>query len=399
MALVFVPPFKLAASDSIVPRSSSITKIYGNSAFSLSVGGTAAATGQLDVICGSASTIGQIIKAASSQTADLLQTLDSSSNILLKVGSSGFVNYLASNQTQSTAFNVFDSSSTQTISADIGFALFNCGDTFKFTASQGAFSLQQFFRHVATYKNDTSLTGTTVANHWSYINQPTFTADTNAINVCQFNGSAYRDSAIFNRVNGGTMTVGEWNSFQSIPSSGTGVTITNRRGLIITDCTGGTITNHYGLVINDLANAGGTTTQSMRVLGTTGHCRIVPKMMLGSDAAPTSQLQMGAGTFEEKTNALTYASPTSVDATLGNIHTVTTVNATGSVTFNFAAAPRAGVYKFIITNDGTSGKTITFGTSFKPNGTLVGTTSKTAVVTFVSDGTNAWESGRITGLT
>jgi hypothetical protein len=41
---------------------------------------------------------------------------------------------------------------------------------------------------------------------------------------------------------------------------------------------------------------------------------------------------------------------------------------------------------------------VTFNTNFKPNGTLTGTISKTATVDFVYDGTNWYETSRITGL-
>ena len=103
--------------------------------------------------------------------------------------------------------------------------------------------------------------------------------------------------------------------------------------------------------------------------------------------------------FVEKVSALTYASPTTVTVTNGNVFTVTTVDATGSVTFNASGAGTAGQHLyFIITNDGTSGKTITFGTNFKPSGTLVGTTSKTATIEFISDGSSLWEVCRTTGL-
>jgi hypothetical protein len=114
-------------------------------------------------------------------------------------------------------------------------------------------------------------------------------------------------------------------------------------------------------------------------------------------ATTGTSLDVQAGTFAMNRQALTYASPTSVDVTLGNVFTVTTVNATGSVTFNATAGGKAGtVITFIITNDATSAKTITFGTNFKTTATLVGTASKSAVLTFTSDGTSWYESSRVT---
>ncbi len=95
-------------------------------------------------------------------------------------------------------------------------------------------------------------------------------------------------------------------------------------------------------------------------------------------------------------SALTYASPTSVDVTLGNVFTVTTVNATGSVTFNATAGGTAGQrIVFIITNDATSAKTITFGTNFVPNGTLTPSgAGKVATIEFISNGTSFYELAR-----
>lgn len=48
----------------------------------------------------------------------------------------------------------------------------------------------------------------------------------------------------------------------------------------------------------------------------------------------------------------------------------------------------------IITNDGNSSRTITFGTGFKAASTVVGTTSKAATVTFRSNGTYFYEIAR-----
>lgn len=95
-------------------------------------------------------------------------------------------------------------------------------------------------------------------------------------------------------------------------------------------------------------------------------------------------------------SALTYASPTSVDVTLGNVFTVTTVNATGSVTFNATAGGTAGQrIVFIVTNDATSAKTITFGTNFVPNGTLTPSgVNKVATIEFISNGTSFYELAR-----
>lgn len=98
-------------------------------------------------------------------------------------------------------------------------------------------------------------------------------------------------------------------------------------------------------------------------------------------------------------DTMTYSGTISLDITLARVHKTTTINATGNSTINASGAGTNGdLMQIIITNDATSGKTITFGTNFKPNGTLVGTASKTAVVSFVSDGSNWYECARVTGL-
>ncbi len=98
-------------------------------------------------------------------------------------------------------------------------------------------------------------------------------------------------------------------------------------------------------------------------------------------------------------DTMTYASTISLDVTKANLHKTTTVNATGNATINASAAGTAGQHIWVqIINDATSGKTITFGTNFKPSATVVGTTSKTAMVHFVSDGINWYEVARTLNL-
>ena len=78
--------------------------------------------------------------------------------------------------------------------------------------------------------------------------------------------------------------------------------------------------------------------------------------------------------------------------------TVTTVNATGSVTFNASGTGTAGQHMYlVITNDATIGKVITFGANFKSSGTLTGTQSKSSTIHFLSDGSNWYEISRTVG--
>lgn len=52
----------------------------------------------------------------------------------------------------------------------------------------------------------------------------------------------------------------------------------------------------------------------------------------------------------------------------------------------------------IITNDATTGRTITLGTGFVSSGAVVGVTSKVSILTFVSNGTNYYELARTVGI-
>ncbi|MDE2015926.1 MAG: hypothetical protein KGI72_05385 [Patescibacteria group bacterium] len=86
--------------------------------------------------------------------------------------------------------------------------------------------------------------------------------------------------------------------------------------------------------------------------------------------------------------------------TIGKVYSLyLTTTAGGGATININARAAAGqTINFLITNDATANRTITFGAGFKPSGTLVGTTSKSATVSFVSDGIHYWETSRTTGL-
>jgi hypothetical protein len=142
---------------------------------------------------------------------------------------------------------------------------------------------------------------------------------------------------------------------------------------------------------------------NMTITAGTGNSRTLTLQTTTSGGTATNAVVFGAtqsatfnGPIIQKVSALTYASPTSVDVTLGNVYTVTTVNATGSVTFNASAGGTSGQsMTIIITNDATSAKTITFGTNFVANGTLTPSgAGKVATIQFISNGTNFYEVSR-----
>lgn len=155
------------------------------------------------------------------------------------------------------------------------------------------------------------------------------------------------------------------------------------------------------LVANNGIITGGA--GNMTITAGTGNSRTMALQTTTSGGVATNALVLGAdqsatitGRLVETPSALTYASPTSVDVTLASVYTVTTVNATGSVTFNATAGGTAGQQMTIlITNDATSAKTITFGTNFLSTGTLTASAaSRHTSITFCSNGTSWFETGR-----
>ena len=96
--------------------------------------------------------------------------------------------------------------------------------------------------------------------------------------------------------------------------------------------------------------------------------------------------------YIEKINALTSSSTITVDCALASIHTVTLGTSTE---FNITNLPTGGTVTLIITQDGTGGRTATFGTDgssavkFPSNSSTLSTgAADIDVVTIINDGTN-----------
>lgn len=81
-------------------------------------------------------------------------------------------------------------------------------------------------------------------------------------------------------------------------------------------------------------------------------------------------------------------------------NTVVKVTPTANATYT-TTVPAAGTHcHILILTSGTTSRTITFGTGFKPTGTLAtGTTSsRVFAIGWVSDGTNLYETGRTVAM-
>lgn len=250
MAGLLVPPFRLSGTTSIVPRSTGITAIFGNTGgFSLSVGGTSAATAQLDTICATSTTIGHIVKAAASQSVDLSKWLDSSGNPLLQIQSDGTVIYLPTD-TSNFLGSIFSSASTLTGTPAISF--FNSQNVINFTSSP-AFGFPPFFFFFRpTVKISTQNVGVLqpavfVANATHIADGFIWTGgDTGAI-------ASFVDQPIFSVANSGSYTTYTHNGYKSGMAVNTGATIATRRALVVNNATGaGTLTDQIGLDIATL---------------------------------------------------------------------------------------------------------------------------------------------------
>lgn len=84
---------------------------------------------------------------------------------------------------------------------------------------------------------------------------------------------------------------------------------------------------------------------------------------------------------------------------LGTNHVVK-VTPTANATYTTTVPVAGSMRRIIILTSGTTSRTITFGTGFKPVGTLAtGTaTGRVFVINWVSDGTNLYEAGRTAAM-
>ncbi len=93
--------------------------------------------------------------------------------------------------------------------------------------------------------------------------------------------------------------------------------------------------------------------------------------------------------------APTYAATITIDPDAGMFQLITTTSAIGNATLNALSVGKPGaMLELEIANDASSARTITFGTNFRSTGTVVGTASKSILVSFRSNGTKWMEVAR-----
>lgn len=93
-----------------------------------------------------------------------------------------------------------------------------------------------------------------------------------------------------------------------------------------------------------------------------------------------------------------YATETVFDTTRSAFKKIRTTIA-GNANFNMSSSGKVGQELYLqIDNDTDANRTITFGGKFKVSGTLTGSTAATAMLQFISNGTNFMEVSRVTGI-
>lgn len=351
----FTPPWKLSGSTSIIPRSSNVTSVFGNSAFSLSVGGTAASTAQLDVLPSTSSTIGEIIKGASSQSADLLELQDNSANVLFKADKNSDVTYQNSNFTMGTTRTFFDSNSTISINANLGFiAFFASHNAINYSATPIFGVPPVFFNFSSSISAVTN--GLTLQPPVAFENSETLTANGVVWTALDTVG-AFTDSPTFSISNSGSFSGYGHTSYASYLTINTGATVAIRRAMQVHDATGsGTLTNQYGLAIDDLTK-GSTTNIPIYVKGTTGKSRHQPKIKFGADSDPSVDVDVnGWINYAGATRVSTQFDKT--NTTLANVTGLSVTTVSGR-TYSFKAklfidSSAIGGYKLAIAGTNTA---------------------------------------------
>uniref|UniRef100_A0A6C0DN19 Uncharacterized protein n=1 Tax=viral metagenome TaxID=1070528 RepID=A0A6C0DN19_9ZZZZ len=88
---------------------------------------------------------------------------------------------------------------------------------------------------------------------------------------------------------------------------------------------------------------------------------------------------------------------TAIDGTLSQVYTITANSITPTLTITGASTVPGAAINLIVTGDGTA-RVITFGTGFKPTGTLTTAGANNYTLTFISNGTSFFEVSRTAAI-
>lgn len=121
------------------------------------------------------------------------------------------------------------------------------------------------------------------------------------------------------------------------------------------------------------------------------------KRILSNDTITTDKNFVGSFLIRG-IDTTTYATETVFDTSKAGFKKIRTTT-TGNANFNMTSPGTAGQELYLqIDNDTNANRTITFGGKFKVTGTLTGSTAATAMLQFISNGTNFMEVSRVTGI-
>lgn len=313
----------------------------------LGIGVNSSLTAKLQTTIGSATEIGLLLRAAASQSANVVELENSSSNNMTIFDSRGLLGMLQTASTISaTAELVSVPAVTHTVSAAVGVSGYRSQATLNFSVTSGL--ANNFFFDNTAYKNDPGLVGGTLGSIRSFAAGNTFTADTNTWSISNIQG--FLDNKTLSRTNSGTLSVTNIFHYRAGLTINTGTTLDNRIGFQVLAATvsGTFTTDHIAFDCADLS--GGSNIVALRSQMTSGSGKWaimsegsaasahVGLFRFGDTAAPTAMIDLAGA----QANHIRMAGSTSDPATptVGDIwyhttrknHSVNTTAGTGGIT-------------------------------------------------------------------
>jgi hypothetical protein len=120
------------------------------------------------------------------------------------------------------------------------------------------------------------------------------------------------------------------------------------------------------------------------------------KPILSNDTITTDKNFVGSFTVRG-VDTTTYSAETVFDSSKSAFKKIRTVGANAN--FNMTTGGKGGQELYLqIDNDTDANRTIVFGGKFKVSGSLAGSTNATAMLQFISNGSNFMEVSRVTGI-
>lgn len=301
--------------------------------------------------------------SAASGTLSLKGTTDSTRGFIKALD---VIEAIAEDRTLTAAVSaMYHTKAARTITLDFVSAqapnMINNAATYVLKQSANAFGLGTLFGSSATYVNDSTVAAN-LAIYYTYVDQGTFKADTQAITMSTH--YSLRTQPVFTIANGGTMTMTSMIQVSLGGTVNTGVTLTNRYGVKIDDLLGsGTVTNNIGIYIPALTR-GGTINYGIQNLSST---------ILGSTGQTTIDSN---GTWKPRVGSTTSSATPTINTDNVELYSLTAqAAAITSFTTNLSGTPYNGQKLTIRIKDNGTARAITWGASFVAGGVALPTTT------------------------